>query len=438
MFNSKHDAEISRLRDEMNRLFEAKQSAWDEKERLKKIKDSAKSRMDEAWQRRRSAADIQNRLYEQNQAEWSSIANLRNAMNAAFDRAKASRDSSQQMWDDVHRTIDENNRRIDDLKARADYLARDMHEAFDNASRAWDDHDRASAKEYSEEGHRIKDELQELNTEVSRLINENKSILANAKYNNSGGYLWDEFHRLRGQYIQAKSEHSERDRRFHQAKAAFEQAKAEHEQALADYQKAKADFEQARDKFNNLNQQFKEAKAKYNEAKKHRKSSADDIARQAGIPSQYLGNVIVKEDSPGCYSIYFGGAGSPDGPGHGHYVLDNGTVTYHRDPYQPHGHQNYDDYKDSLEFQNYQSAAERSEIGRLAVSEAEAELNRGPRHVEYKDEHVKIATKSGFNYDRRKNVTDTLIFDRTDKSHHYHVVIDDDGDTIINEKRKNH
>ena len=42
-------------------------------------------------------------------------------------------------------------------------------------------------------------------------------------------------------------------------------------------------------------------------------------------------------------NIYFGGVGKPDGLGHGHYVMDpGGNVTYRRDPFDPHGAQNFE------------------------------------------------------------------------------------------------
>jgi hypothetical protein len=52
----------------------------------------------------------------------------------------------------------------------------------------------------------------------------------------------------------------------------------------------------------------------------------------------------------GTVNIYFGGFGSPDGPGHGHYVMDpSGTVTYARDPSDEHGAQNFADYEERQE-----------------------------------------------------------------------------------------
>lgn len=41
-------------------------------------------------------------------------------------------------------------------------------------------------------------------------------------------------------------------------------------------------------------------------------------------------------------NLYFGGVGEPNGPGHAHYVMDaNGNLTYKREPFDPHGAQNF-------------------------------------------------------------------------------------------------
>ena len=52
------------------------------------------------------------------------------------------------------------------------------------------------------------------------------------------------------------------------------------------------------------------------------------MSAKAGVPIQHRNNVVVSTDTDGNTNIYFGGVGAPDGPGHGHYVLDgNGNVT---------------------------------------------------------------------------------------------------------------
>ena len=53
---------------------------------------------------------------------------------------------------------------------------------------------------------------------------------------------------------------------------------------------------------------------------------------------------MISTDSDGITNIYFGGIGKPNGTGHGHYAMDrNGNVTYRREPFDPHGTQNFTD-----------------------------------------------------------------------------------------------
>ena len=81
--------------------------------------------------------------------------------------------------------------------------------------------------------------------------------------------------------------------------------------------------------------ELKSANQKQREDKK-------SLAARAGVPLQYRDSVWISTDSNGNTNIYFGGVGKPNGPGHGHYVMDrSGTVTYRRDPFDPHGAQNF-------------------------------------------------------------------------------------------------
>ena len=67
-----------------------------------------------------------------------------------------------------------------------------------------------------------------------------------------------------------------------------------------------------------------------------------EIAAQAGVPRLFHDRVKIVVDDEGIKNIYFGGIGKPDGDNHGHYALHpSGKITYHRDPYRPHGAHNY-------------------------------------------------------------------------------------------------
>lgn len=80
---------------------------------------------------------------------------------------------------------------------------------------------------------------------------------------------------------------------------------------------------------------------------KHRAAERRVIALRAGVPAEYADSVHVAYGPTGKTSVYYGGEGRPDGPGHGHIVLDNdGRVIYWRNPSDPHGTQNYISHED--------------------------------------------------------------------------------------------
>ena len=123
---------------------------------------------------------------------------------------------------------------------------------------------------------------------------------------------------------------------FSSCKRTFDAAKTEHERASAEFKRAKAEFDSCAKAFKSRLERVKAESKKYRENKKA-------IAVKAGVPYRYHDNVWVSTDSNGNTNIYFGGIGKPNGPGHGHYVMDrSGKVTYKRDPHDEHGAQNFE------------------------------------------------------------------------------------------------
>ena len=101
-----------------------------------------------------------------------------------------------------------------------------------------------------------------------------------------------------------------------------------------------AELRSAKERHDATKPAFQRAKDDFNSAKRAFDSAN---AAKAGVPHQYHDNVWISTDSSGNTNIYFGGVGKPNGPGHGHYVMDrNGNVTYKRDPFDPHGAQNFE------------------------------------------------------------------------------------------------
>lgn len=69
-----------------------------------------------------------------------------------------------------------------------------------------------------------------------------------------------------------------------------------------------------------------------------------ELLIKAGVPHEYHDYALLIPEPDGAVGIYFGGVGRPDGPGHGHYVIDtHGDVCYRHDPFDPRDTQNSTD-----------------------------------------------------------------------------------------------
>jgi outer membrane murein-binding lipoprotein Lpp len=62
-------------------------------------------------------------------------------------------------------------------------------------------------------------------------------------------------------------------------------------------------------------------------------SARVNVAIRAGIAPEYQHDIKIVNQLRGTFSIYFGGIGSPDGPGHAHYSFDHECeCQYRREP----------------------------------------------------------------------------------------------------------
>ena len=271
--------------------------------------DRLKTSQDLAYQRKQDA-------YQAQQRAWEKRSSARDAMNRAFEakqRAYAAQDST---WQDLKRMRDSYGPRIERLNSLQETAFQNMKRAFDNASSAYDRRDGAGAASYAAEGHRYKAESQ-------GYVNERRGLVAELR---SAKERHDE---TKPAFQRAKDD-------FNSAKRAFDSAKAEHERAQEEFKRVKADFDQTANAFKS---RLERVKAEGQQRREDKKS----IAAKAGVPHQYRDNVWVSTGSSGNTNIYFGGVGKPNGPGHGHYVMEHsGKVTYKRDPFDPHGAQNFE------------------------------------------------------------------------------------------------
>lgn len=281
-----HDFELDRLKAAQDLAFRRKQDAW--------------QAQDQAKQRRSQARDAMNRAYDEKQ------------------RAYEAQESS---WQTYRRIQDANGPRIEQLKTRQQTAFENMGRAFDAASSAHDRRDGAMAKAYSNEGHQYKTEAQDATTERRRLI---------------------------GEAQDAWARHEATKPAFQQAKDRFNRLKNEHSSAKADHERKQKEFDNALSEFERAKQAFRSRLEAAKAASKQRQDDKRSIAERAGVPFQYHNDVWVSTHPDGTINIYFGGAGQPNGPGHGHYVMDKyGNVTYRREPFEAHGGQNYVDNPDA-------------------------------------------------------------------------------------------
>lgn len=276
------DTELDRLRAARDQAFECKQAAWDAQ--------------DQAWRQRESA---------------------KRAMNQAHASKQQAHQIQQAAWEDLQRVRDRNGPRIEHLNRVQESAYQQMQAAFDRASSAHDARDGASARAYADEGHRHKADSQAAVSERRALIQEIRD---------------------------ARARHDATKPAFQRAKAAFDQAKAAYDRVKADHDRAKTAFADAKRAFEAAENSYKARRSTFERTRQQQREDRRAIAVRAGVPNQYLDKIWVKTEPGGSVNIYFGGVGTPDGPGHGHYAMDaSGHVTYRRDPFDPHGTHNYTD-----------------------------------------------------------------------------------------------
>ncbi len=106
------------------------------------------------------------------------------------------------------------------------------------------------------------------------------------------------------------------------------------DQLQADYLNAKIECDKALEAYRARLDTF-------NAESQRRREWRQEVAKSAGVPAEYCSYVKVSVDADDATHVFFGGVGSPDGFGHGHYVVENNRAVYRRDPFRPHGPHNF-------------------------------------------------------------------------------------------------
>ncbi len=314
--------------------------------------DRLKAAQDAAFQRKQDA-------YEAQQRAWEKRSSARDAMNRAHEAKQRAYDEQNRTWQQCQSIRNSLGPRIDSLNAQQEQAFQDMKRAFDNASAAHDRRDGASAASYAADGHRHKADAQSYVAERRRLVDDIRS---------------------------ARAPHDAAKLVFQRAKGDFDRCKQTFDAAKAEHERASSAFKKAKEEFDSCARAFKSRLEKVRAEGKKRRDDKKSIAAKAGVPYQYQDDVWVSTDGEGNTNIYFGGAGKPNGPGHGHYVMDSsGTVTYKRDPFDPHGAQNFTDD---------------SQGGTLYDRRARSDMT--PRGVSTRDNDTK--DRDGTFYDRNRDV----------------------------------
>jgi hypothetical protein len=272
--------------------------------------DRLKIEQDQAYQRKEHARRVQDEA-------WERRSDAREAMNQAYDEKQRAYEIQDAAWQEYQGMRSSNGPRIDRLNDEQEAAFQNMKRAFENASSAHDQRDGASAKMYADEGHRYKEEAQAAVAERRELVAEIRAA--------------------RDRHDDTKPAFQRAKERFGEKKREYDRAKTEHERKQAELRRAQGEFEEAKSA-------FRERLEAVRAESQRRKDDKRSIAERAGVPREYLDDVWVSTQSDGSVNIYFGGVGAPNGPGHGHYVMDaSGNVTYARDPFDPHGRHNFTD-----------------------------------------------------------------------------------------------
>jgi len=305
-------------------------------DRLKGMSDQAFTAKQTAYDRMKPLGQHRSELKDQMDASWEEVQSARSDMNSAYER-------QQQEWEAYRRERDDISAQINAVKQDADNAHEAMKDAFERASDAYENGDKASAPFYSQEGKDYRYERDNYNAEKARLIGIAKSMTPPTSdfryYKDQYNSLMNNQKVLQAEYRVIKAQHEAARDEFERAKERFEVARAAFDQAVAE-ERAKWRDENCRGcgatirinvEWSHPPKYCKACKEKFQQEQKARMAKEEKVARQAGLTRSDDVKVRFKPGR-GKNDVFFNGYGEAAGPSHGHAVVDElGTVHFLRD-----------------------------------------------------------------------------------------------------------
>lgn len=353
-----------------------------ELDRLKAEQEAAFQRKQEAFQNYIYARDRANTLHDAMQNAWEERVRTREKMNQEFENRRYAFERHDSIWEKYGRIRDYNNSRIESLKYDADSEHHAMQDCFERASAAYEYGDKAEAPMWSQKGYEHRERRNELNAEISELAQEVKN---ERMYAESCAPRVDSsaFEDAKAEFEKAKSLHESVQAEFKQLKTERDRLKNIFDSLQDEYIRCKESFQrklkEIKDERNKILDKAKVREIDRQDAKIVKKVDGTVQIYHGGIGKgdgfghghtalDCFGNVTYDRDAfsehgsqnftdaplkNGVYrgtfdnqpaiikvsdagnsnqmQIYYGGEGSPDGPGHNHVNVVNDKLQFWRE-----------------------------------------------------------------------------------------------------------
>lgn len=360
-----------------------------ELDRLKSEEEAAFHRKQEAYKQYQKARSQTDAVYQEQQAAWDKVTNARKEMNQAYEELQYTHRNNDNIWNEYKRIRDNNNSQINYLKAQVDSLYSSMVSAFGCASDAYNYGNKSDAKIYSNEGKDYQAQLKHVNAQINRLGQEVKDARVHAELCSSRADP-SRLNSAKNEFECAKSAHKSIEAKFKSAKAERERLHSEFKALNEAYKRKASAFhsalsnKKAEQKIRQQNHKdlmekagipyryWKDCKVmkgadgtinfyfgglmqkdglwhghivmdssgkityKRMPGEEHGKQNYTDVPLKNGIYDGTFDGypAIIKVSDAGNSNqvqIFYGGEGSPDGPGHNHINVTKDKLQFWRE-----------------------------------------------------------------------------------------------------------